>query len=99
MLFVVTLFQQKFVQNYGKISAPLTSLLKNNAFTWTPVVDHSFQALKDFMCSIPLLLLPYFTKTFVLEFDAFGKGIGAILMQDGRPLDFTSKQISERHLG
>jgi hypothetical protein len=27
------------------------------------------------------------------------KGIGAILMQDGRPLAFSSKQLLERHLG
>jgi hypothetical protein len=36
----------KFVQNYGSIEAPLTALLKNNAFTWNHFVDHSFQALK-----------------------------------------------------
>ena len=26
---------KKFIWNYGKIAAPLTSLLKKNAFTWT----------------------------------------------------------------
>jgi hypothetical protein len=75
--------------------APLTALLKKNAFSWTPKADHSFQALKDVMCMTLVLTLPYFTKTFVLECDALGKGIGAILMQDGQPLDFTSKQLSE----
>jgi hypothetical protein len=85
--------------NYGKIAAPLTSLLKNNAFTWTSATDHVFQALKYVMCSTHVLALLYFTKTFVLECDVSGKGIGVILMQDSRPLPFTRKQLSKRHLG
>jgi hypothetical protein len=95
----LTGYYRKFVWNYGKIETPLTSLLKKNAFTWTSNADHAFQALKDVMCSTTVLTLPDFTKTFILECDASGKGIGAFLMQDGRPLAFTSKNLSERHLG
>jgi hypothetical protein len=95
----LTSYYRKFVRNYGKIAASPTFLLKKNAFTWTSDADHAFQALKDVMCSNPILTLSNFTKTFVLECDASGKGIGVVLMQDGRPLAFNSKQISEWHLG
>jgi hypothetical protein len=88
-------YYRKYVQNYGNITTPLTSLLKNNDFTWTSSVDHSFQALKDAMCSTPFLALPDFTKTFILECNAFGKGIGVVLMQDGRTLPLNRKQPLE----
>jgi hypothetical protein len=78
---------------------PLTTLLKKNAFSWTPTTDQSFQALKDAMYTTLVLSLPDFTKTFVLECDASRRGIGAVLMQDGQPLAFTSKQLLDRYLG
>jgi hypothetical protein len=91
----LTGYYHKFVKNYGNIAMPLTTLLKNNSFTWTPTFYHSFQALKETMCTTPVLSLPDFTKTFFLECDASKKGIGAVLMQDGRPSAFTNKQLSE----
>jgi hypothetical protein len=94
----LTSYYQNFVQNFGKLATPLTALLKNNAFTWTLAIDHSFHALKEATCMTPVLALVNFTKNFVLECDALGKGIGAVLMQDARPLTFTSKQISKIHL-
>jgi hypothetical protein len=92
-------YHRKFVLNYGKIVAPLTSLLKNNYFTWTLTVDQYFQALKVAMCTTPVLALPDFTNTFFLECDASGRGIGSILMKEGIPLAFTNKQLLERNLG
>jgi hypothetical protein len=92
-------YYRNFVNNYGKIVAPLTALLKNNYFTWTRAAAQDFQTLKMTMCTTPFLALPDFTKTFVLECDAYGKGIGIVLMQEGGPLSLTKKQFSERNLG
>jgi hypothetical protein len=96
---ILTGHYRKFVKNYRKIATPLTALLKKNSFTWTPAAAQDFQTLKMAMCTTLVLALPNFTKTFVLECDASRKGIGVVLMQEGQPLAFTNKQLSERNLG
>jgi hypothetical protein len=62
----LTVYHRKFVLNYGKIVDPLTTLLKNNSFTWTLAADQVFQALKATMCTTPVLALLDFTNTFFL---------------------------------
>jgi hypothetical protein len=79
----LTRYYRKFVKNYGNISTPLTTLLKKNSFTWILAVAQDFQTLKMTMCTTPVLALLDFTKTFVLECDALGKGIDTVLMQEG----------------
>jgi hypothetical protein len=76
----LTDYYHKFVHNYGKILAPLTDLLKNNSFTWNLATDKDFQDLKATMCTTPVVALPDFTKSFVFECDALGRGIIVVLM-------------------
>lgn len=49
------------------------------------------------MYSTPILEIPNFTKTLVLECDALGHDIGKILMQQGMPLAFASNQLKVKN--
>ncbi|KAF8405746.1 hypothetical protein HHK36_007823 [Tetracentron sinense] len=92
-------YYHKFVQNYGLIANPLTQLLKKGQFGWNPQVDTTFRVLKEAMATTPVLGLPNFSELFVLETHASGKGIGAVLTQNGRPLAFMSKAIGPKKQG
>lgn len=50
------------------------------------------------MSNPPVLALPNFSQPFVLEADPSGTGIGAILMQNGRPILFLSKALGPKAL-
>lgn len=48
------------------------------------------------LLTIPVLALPGFSKTFIIETNALGFRLGAMLMQEDRPIAYFSQKLSER---
>lgn len=93
----MTGYYRKFVQNYGVISAPLTNLLRKNPFQWDSVAETAFVQLQNALSTTPVLQLPNFDVEFIIECDASGMGIGAVLQQ-GHLIAFFSRKLADRHL-
>ncbi|KAL3530116.1 hypothetical protein ACH5RR_009438 [Cinchona calisaya] len=72
---------------------------KKDKFKWCEEFEKAFEKLKMTMSVTLVLALPNFTKPFIIETDACHRGIGAMLMQEKRPMAYFSKALSRRNLG
>jgi len=91
-------YYRKFIKKYGELPRPLTQLLKKDVFGWSPLAEDSFEELKKAMTRAPVWALPDFSKGFVIECDACGSGIGAVLMQERCPIVYFSQALQGRNL-
>ena len=66
-------------------------------FIWTLEIEAAFQALKTALVTAPVLALPDFSKTFVIEMDACDVRIGAVLMQDSHPNAYVSRALGPKN--
>lgn len=95
----LTGYYRKYVTSYGTICRPLTDLLIKDALKWNDEAELAFAALKSAMSSTPVMVLSDFTKEFIVETDAIHSDIGAVLMQEGRPISYFSKVLAPKHRG
>ncbi|GKA15840.1 C2H2 and C2HC zinc fingers superfamily protein, putative isoform 1 [Tanacetum coccineum] len=71
--------------------------IEKHGFEWSTEAETSFNQLKEAMINTPVLRLPDFTLPFTVETDACNVGVGAVLMQQGKPIAFLSKGLSKKN--
>ena len=96
-----------FIKGFAKIAAPLYDLIsgdnkdkKSEHVDLSPEAREAFDRLKAACLQAPILSFPDFNKPFLLETDASGRGLGAVLSQkqaDGRyhPIAYASHVMNE----
>ena len=67
---------------------------KDTPFVWQPEHHRAFQSLKQIITEAPVLAYYDPEKDNVIQSDASLKGIGCVLMQDGKPVCYASRSLS-----
>jgi hypothetical protein len=71
---------------------PLTMLLeKDRAFKWTSACQLSFEELKKWLTTTPVLVMPNMQKSFDIYCHASRQGLGCVLMQESHVIAYASR--------
>ncbi|KAL0539664.1 hypothetical protein IC582_023880 [Cucumis melo] len=90
-------YYKRFVEDFSRIASPLTQLTRNGTpFVWSPACESSFQELKQKLMSAPVVIVSNGSGSFVIYSDASKKGLGCILMQQGKVVAYASRQLKSR---
>ena len=90
----LTNYFRSFIQGYSTRVMPLTRLQSpKNPFVWDDACQKAFDGVKHDLTHAPVLKSPDLAQPFELVTDACDFGIGAVLMQDRRPVAFESRKL------
>ena len=100
----LTGYYRRFVQHYAEHSYLLTEATRKSAperVVWSEAMLKEFQFLKESLCSVPSLTLPVSSDKFLLQTDASGVGLGAVLSVQRKgeelPVAFFSRKLQPRN--
>ena len=87
----------KFFPNFSELTAPIRSLMqKENEFVWRPEIHGAaFDKLKKLLMNAPVLAYFNATKPIVIQCNASQAGLGAVLLQDNKPVEFASRAMTK----
>lgn len=88
-------FYHKFLRSLSSIAAPLYRLTgKMEMKEWDEKADKAFDKLKTRLAELPMLRYPDSNIPYEMHTDASDSGLGAVLVQEGRPVSFASRSLT-----
>ena len=93
-------FYRRFIKDLSKLAKPLCELLVKDAkFEWDDRRQQSFEELKQFLTTAPIVRAPNWQLPFEVMCDANDFAVGAVLgqIEDGKPyvIYYASKTLNE----
>ncbi|CAC5421135.1 unnamed protein product [Mytilus coruscus] len=86
----------KFVPNMSAVTEPIRKLLKEeHEFIWTHEQQQAFEKLKDIITKNPVLSFYDVSKPVTVSCDASQCGLGAMLIQDNKPVAYASRSLTD----
>ena len=93
-------YLSKFSPRLSELSEPLRDLVHIHVpFIWQPEHTQAVEAIKKEIAQAPVLKYYDPKKPTILQTDASIKGLGAVLLQDGHPVYFASKALTQAERG
>ena len=75
-------YYRRFIKDYARLASPLTMLLREGqCFQWGSEQQQAFAKLKQCLITSPILDHPDWERPFILQTDASGSALGAVLAQ------------------
>ena len=88
-------YMARFVPNLAHDLNPLRALTQKNVpFVWSSECEEAFRTVKKKLTDAPILTYFDPDKELVLQVDSSKDGLGAVLMQQGRPIEYASRTLT-----
>ncbi|KAL1447741.1 hypothetical protein WDU94_005516 [Cyamophila willieti] len=85
-----------YLPNMSEKCSNLRKLLKkNNLWCWEDIHSKEFNELKQLICNAPILSYYDVRKPIVLTVDSSKDAVGACILQEGKPIAYASKSLTE----
>ncbi|KAK7107438.1 hypothetical protein V1264_015748 [Littorina saxatilis] len=88
-------YLSRFMPDLASDLGPIRALTKKDCqWAWTQECDQAFETVKKKMTNTPVLAFFDPEKELVIQVDSSKDGLGAAILQDGRPLEYASRALS-----